>query len=169
MSTAAKRCALVCGHGESIATPEQEFVGFKTWPRACIHAACAAMGYLMSLSGYLDLYPVLFHGARLCLPVSITHSLKKGQRSAGDVNVYGKPLTLKYCCYWFLLLLSCLVLNKVKHFNSCLDLAKILPNFNNAAVKDQEPAKWNRRAANARTCTTPASSKAQHAAVWYRT
>jgi hypothetical protein len=63
-----------CGHGESIATPEQDqSVGFKTWPRACIHAACAAMGYPMSLSRYLDPYPVLFHG--VSVSQKLTHSL----------------------------------------------------------------------------------------------
>ena len=36
---------------------------FEPWPRASGEgAACAAMGYPMCLSGYLDPYPVLFHG-----------------------------------------------------------------------------------------------------------
>ena len=35
-------------------------------------AACAAMGYPMSLSRYLDPYPVLFHAVCLCL--NLTHS-----------------------------------------------------------------------------------------------
>ena len=36
---------------------------FEPRPRASGEgAACAAMGYPMCLSGYLDLYPVLFHG-----------------------------------------------------------------------------------------------------------
>ena len=38
-------------------------------------AACAAMGYPMCLSGYLDPNPVLLHGVSLCLNNSLTNSL----------------------------------------------------------------------------------------------
>ena len=50
-------------------------------------AACAAMGYPMCLSGYLDPYPVLFHGVSLCLNNSLTHShpgLTTAARPPGD-------------------------------------------------------------------------------------
>ena len=40
-------------------------------------AACVDMGYLRSLSRYLDPYPVLFRGACLCLNNSLTHSSAK--------------------------------------------------------------------------------------------
>ena len=43
------------------------------------------MGYLMSLSRYLDPYPVLFHGvSTLCLNNSLTHFI-------GELEWHGAP------------------------------------------------------------------------------
>ena len=68
-----------CGHGESIATPEQESVGFKTWPRAC------NLAYMLRVLPWDTLGASVGISTRtpycstvcLCLNNSLTHSLGK--------------------------------------------------------------------------------------------